>query len=173
MRFVIPVVVAGLIAPAAIAERSASSPSTRTVPCSESIDVTRFPYVGDRRPSLRYRLVLGVVSVPASYLAQVVPTQQRPWSYWRKAGLVIRAGSPLVRVSVTQSWRNRAAITWGNNTGIVESLRIAGCGTPQAIGYAYAGGFYLRSPSSCVPLVFRVGTRAATVRFGVGRRCAR
>ena len=36
---------------------------------------------------------------------------------------------------------------------------------------AYAGGFFLRSPSVCVPLIFRVGARSATVRFGIGRRC--
>ena len=39
-------------------------------------------------------------------------------------------------------------------------------------GYAYSGGFFLRSRAACVPLVFRVGSRSAVVRFGVGRRCA-
>jgi hypothetical protein len=70
----------------------------RTVPCSESIDGTKFPYVG-------YRLVLDAVSAPPAFLKQVVPTGERPWG------------------------------------------------------------------SACVPLIFRVGGRSATVRFGLGRRC--
>jgi hypothetical protein len=38
-------------------------------------------------------------------------------------------------------------------------------------GFAYSGGFFLRSPGACLPLTFRVGQRSATVRFGLGRRC--
>jgi hypothetical protein len=116
--------------------------------------------------------VLGVVSVPPAYLRQVVATHERPWAYWRKAGLVVWS-TAAVSVSVPQAWRNRVAITWGNNTGIVSSLRIAAC--PVYFGErgsdAYAGGFYLGSRSACVPLIFRVGHRSATVRFGIGRAC--
>jgi len=36
----------------------------------------------------------------------------------------------------------------------------------------YSGGFLLKTQSACVPLTFRVGSRSATVRFGVGKRCA-
>jgi hypothetical protein len=138
--------------------------SVRTVPCDERIDTTRFPYAG-------YRVVLGVVAVPPAYLQQVVATRTRAWAYWRKAGLVVRAGAPTLAVSVPKAWRRRAAITWGNNTGVVASLRIAGCDGAQHVGYAYAGGFFLRASSACVPLTFRVGGRSATVRFGIGRRC--
>jgi hypothetical protein len=141
-----------------------SASSVRTVPCGERIDTTRFPYPG-------YRAVLRSVSVPPGYLQQVVSTRPRPWGYWRKAGLVVRAGSPTVTVSVPRTWRRRAAITWGNNTGVVASLRIAGCDGAAKVGYAYAGGFFLRASSACVPLTFRVGGRSATVRFGIGRRC--
>jgi len=144
----------------------------RTVPCSEVIDTTRFPYIGDRRPAHRYRLVLGVVSVPPAYMEQVVPTKERPWAYWRKAGLVVRASGASVTVSVPAAWRRRAAISWGNGgAGRFGSVRIAGCGSDKTTGDAYAGGFYLRSSSACVPLIFTVGTRTQTVRFGVGRRC--
>ena len=43
--------------------------------------------------------------------------------------------------------------------------------SPPKVWNAYAGGFYLRSRSACVPLKFRVGRRAKTVRFGLGKRC--
>ena len=149
-----------------------SSNSGRTVPCGESIDINRFPYVGDRRPQYRYRLVLGAVSVPPPYLAQVVPTGEKPWAYWRKAGLVVRAGGPAVSITVPTAWRTRGAIAWGyGNTGVFDSLRIVGCPGPMGRGFAYSGGFYLRSESACLPLVFSVGARNRTVRFGLGRRC--
>ena len=152
---------------------SAASPTPgRTVPCRESILGTKFPYVGSSRPQYRYRLVLGAVSVPPAYLAQVVSTGETLWAYWRKAGLVVRAGGQAVSISVPLAWRERAAITWGNGgNGVFDSLRIAGCPGGPARGLAYAGGFYLRSPSACLPLVFRVGRRSETVRFGIGRHC--
>jgi hypothetical protein len=151
---------------------AAGSTTARTVPCGESIDTTRFPYLGDRRPRYRYRLVLGAVSVPPAYLEQVVPTGHRPWVYWRKAGVVVQAGGQAVSISVAQAWRGRAAITWGNGgNGGFSSLRLEGCPGAASQGLAYAGGFYLRSPSACLPLVFRVGRRTETVLFGLGRRC--
>jgi hypothetical protein len=154
----------GLLLLLAAGTASTSASSVRTVPCDERIDRTRFPYA-------QYRVVLGSVSVPPGYLQQVVPTRTRPWAYWRKAGLVVRAGSPTVTVSVPRTWRRRAAITWGNNSGVVTSLRIAGCEGEPTVGYAYAGGFFLRASSACVPLTFSAGGRSATVRFGIGRRC--
>jgi hypothetical protein len=142
-----------------------------TVPCQEIIDHPRFPYVGSRDRRFRYRLVLGVLSVPPAYLGQGVATHERPWAYWWKAGLVLRASGEAVTVSVPDAWGNRAA-TWGNGgNSLVGSLRIAGCGSDPTMGNAYAGGFYLRSRSGCVPLIFRVGRSTATVRFGLGRAC--
>lgn len=86
--------------------------------------------------------------------------------------MLVRGLSPPVEVSVAPGWRSRAAIEWGN-TGPVSALRILRCGAnPDKPWNAYAGGFHLRSRSACVPLVFRVAGRSATVRFGVGRRCA-
>ena len=119
-----------------------------------------------------YRVVLGVVSVPPAYRRQVEPTHTKPWATSRKAGLVVHANAPPVDVSVPRAWRARAAITWGDS-GIVGALRIAPCAAflPSKPWNAYAGGFYLRARSACVPLVFRVGRRQQTVRFGLGRRC--
>src|ERR1700726_3843225 len=90
----------------------AFSPAARpVVPCDEIILDTKFPY-----RTGGYRAVLGVVAVPPLYLRQVVPTQSKPWAYWRKAGLVVRAGSPQVSVTVPPAWRTRASITWGNGS---------------------------------------------------------
>jgi hypothetical protein len=170
-----PIVLATIaLALAVVAAASSRSPGrtvTRTVPCSEIIDVTKWPYIGNREPRYRYRTVLGLVSVPPAYISQVVHLDEGTWPYWEKAGLVVRAGRGPVTVSVPLAWRKRAAIKWGGNTGIVSSLRIARCGSNPTRGNAYAGGFYLRSRSACLPLVFRAGSHSATVRFGLGRRC--
>jgi hypothetical protein len=138
------------------------------VPCDEIILDTNFPY-----PTAGYRTVLGVVAVPQAYLKQVVPTRRQPWAYWRKAGLVVRAGSPQVTVTVPRVWRTRASIAWGNGSAgsHAVSLAIASCAGPVNAGHAYAGGFYLRSASACVPLIFHVGGQHTTVRFGLGKRC--
>jgi hypothetical protein len=118
-----------------------------------------------------HRVVLGVVSVPPGYLRQVERVHIGPWRAWRKAGLVVRANAPPVLVSVPKAWRTRAAIIWGDSA-IVGALRIAPCSAfPSKAWNAYAGGFYLRSRSACVPLIFSVGPRRQTVRFGLGRRC--
>jgi hypothetical protein len=84
-----------------------------------------------------------------------------------------QTGAPLVSIRVPERWKTRVAIIWGNgNHDAGSSIQIAGgCGTDPGVGNAYAGGFYLRSRAACLPLVFRVGNRSATVRFGIGRRC--
>jgi hypothetical protein len=118
-----------------------------------------------------YRRVLGVISAPPAASTQgAVPTGERPWTHWRKAGLVIHGGSPPVTVSVPPAWRDRVAITWGN-TAPVSSLRVASCPVYDKPWNAYAGGFLLLSRTACVPLTFSVGGRSATVRFGIGRAC--
>jgi len=116
-----------------------------------------------------WTIVLGTVAVPQTYRPQVVSSGRRPWPYWSKMGLAVRGESP-VTVSVAQGWRNRVRIGWGDGAGSVVRFEPCAAYTPSEWG-VYAGGFYLREPSACVPLVFRVGQRRATVRFGVGRRC--
>jgi hypothetical protein len=170
MRSVVLVIAAGL----AVAAGSPSPERHRLVPCSESIDGTKFPYphFWRVRPELRYRLVLGAVSVPPAYHEQIVRNGSPPWPYFFKAGLVVRASGESVVVSVPRAWRERLRIAWGyGGHGVFTSLRIAGCHAKPTIGFAYSGGFYLRSAPACVPLIFRVGGRSATVRFGLGRRC--
>jgi hypothetical protein len=170
LRFALVAIVA--VTSCAASTALSAAPNTATprpvVPCDEVILDTKFPY-----RTGGYRMVLGAVAVPPLYLRQVVPTRSTPWAYWRKAGLVVRSGSPQVIVTVPRAWRSRAAITWGNGSAGHDSasLAIASCDGPADVGHAYAGGFYLRSHSACVPIVFQVGGRRATVRFGVGRRC--
>jgi len=171
MRLLAGLIVSAFALLAGVTALSVSAADRRTVPCGESIASTRFPYFGSSRPENRYRQVLGVVAVPPAFMPQVVPTGKMPWAYWRKQGLVVSASGKTVTVTVPKAWRRRAAITWGNGVRPVSSLRIEGCHTSAGVGYAYAGGFLLRSPSACVPLIFSVGSRSATVRFGVGQRC--
>jgi hypothetical protein len=114
------------------------------------------------------RLVLGVLAAPPANLEHAAPTGTRPWAYFAKYGIAIRADSPVVLITVPEAWRHRAAVGWGNDIGGVSSLRLLSC-PPQAGAWnAYAGGFYLRSASGCVPLVFEIGRETATLRFAIG-----
>jgi hypothetical protein len=156
---------AAVAASAAVAAH-ATATSTRvpTVPCRDVIGQARSGHDGG------YRVVLGVVSVPPARLTQVVPTGERRWPYWRKAGLVVRASGVSVGVSVPRVWGSRAAIVWGGS-GQVPALRIAACPSPPGVWNAYAGGFLIRTRRQCVPLTFTVGRRSQTVRFRVGGAC--
>jgi hypothetical protein len=172
VRIAVVIVVLALSGLTAVGIGSAASTRRRIVPCSESIDGTKFPYIGSNVPAQRYRLVLGTVSVPPAYHSQLVRNGTDPWFYFFKAGLVIRASGQSVLVTVPRAWRDRAAIAWGyGGNGVFQALRFAGCKALPSQGFAYSGGFYLRSAGGCLPLTFRVGHRSAKVRFGLGRRC--
>lgn len=114
------------------------------------------------------RLVLGVLAAPPAHLEHGAPTGTSPWAYFAKYGIAIRADSPAVLITVPVAWQHRAAIGWGNNADGVSSLRLLSC--PRQVGTwnAYAGGFYLRSASGCVPLVFEIGRQTATLSFAIG-----
>jgi len=118
------------------------------------------------------RVVLDAVSAPPIYLPGVVrdPTS-RPFLHWRKAGMVIRASRAAVTVSVPKEWRDRVHIVWGAPGTPATVLRFAPCPSSVETWNGYAGGFLLRRSSACVPLIFAVGKRRATLRFGVGRHC--
>jgi hypothetical protein len=153
---------------------SSSSAGTKTAPpaapplrvgCLQVIDRANEPFAGG------YRRVLGVIAAPPAYLPQVVRSADPHWPYWRKAGMVIRAGPRPVDVRVPANWRGRAAITWGNGLPPVSALRFTPCQTRPSVWNAYAGGFLLKARRACVPLVFAVGGERRVVRFGVGVRC--
>lgn len=170
-RLFVPVAVSALVAAPASSTASALSPQ-RIVPCSEITLRTKFPYLGGYPKQHRYRLVLDAVSVPPAHMEQIGATRDKSWPYFRKQGMVVRGDGVSVTISVSQGWRNRVGISWGNaGHGVMNSLRINGCGSDPTRGNAYAGGFYLRPSAACVPLVFKVGSRSATVRFGLGRPC--
>lgn len=119
------------------------------------------------------RVVLGVVAVPPAHIPQTVPSGSTRWPYWSKAGMVVRADSPPVTVSVLPAWRTRVSIGWGNVDGR-SSVRFESCPDSSSLGgwNPYSGGFQLRSRAACIPLRFTVAGRSATVRFGVGKRCS-
>jgi hypothetical protein len=115
--------------------------------------------------------VLGRVSVYTGYSQMPVPVPGHgPWRYWQKRGILILAGTGPVVVSVPSSWRQRAAITYGTY-GVVSSLVLTSCRQPPGVWDGYAGGIYLRTAASCVPLVFARGKQSVTVRFSVAGRC--
>jgi len=146
------------------AHAAATTERVPTIPCTDVVGQAKTP-----RDS-GYRVVLDVVSAPPARLMQVVATGERPWAYWRKAGLVVRAGGSTVAVSVPRAWRSRAAVMWGSS-GPVPALRIAACPSPAGVWNAYAGGFLIRTRRECVPLTFTVAGRSKTIRFGVGGAC--
>jgi hypothetical protein len=136
-----------------------------TVTCDQVIGRPKSPFADG------YRRVLGVVSVPAKFIPQVVKVSGLGWPYWEKSGIVLRAGRTPVTVSVPRAWRGRAAITWGNGKPAASAIRFAPCPSPPGVWNAYAGGFFLRQHGACVPLVFQVGQQRQRVRFGIDRRC--
>lgn len=118
-----------------------------------------------------YRLVLGVVSAPPATLPGTVRVPEFfPFPYWLKAGMVIGASRKPVTVSVPKAWAGRVRIGWGNPASPTTVVRFAACPS-QRNWNAYAGGFFLRTRSACVPLAFTVGRRHATLRFGLGQHC--
>lgn len=150
----------------ALASTAASAP-----PAAVGCESVIYP-VGDVVWTPR-RVVLGAVAVPLKYLPQTVETGDARWPWWSKSGLVVRADSPAITVSVPPRWRSRVAIGWGQ-VQPTSSLRIETCpplSRPEGWN-PYSGGFYLRARAACVPLTFTVAGRSATVRFGVGKRCA-
>lgn len=170
VRWVICLVVTGcLAAPGALAD--AADKPQRTIPCAEMIDVTTFPFLGSSQRRYQSRLVLGAVSVPPAFLDRSYPTEQTRWPHFAKHGMVVKSGAS-VTITVPRAWRKRVAISWGNALQrVFHTIRIAACDPSPKQGYAYAGGFFLQSPSACVPLVSVVGGRQQKVWFGIGRRC--
>jgi len=54
------------------------------------------------------RLVLGVLGAPPAHIERGASTATRPWAYFAKYGIEIRAGSPDVLITVPKAWRRSA-----------------------------------------------------------------
>ena len=103
-------------------------------PCAEVIDQVRFPYLGNRDPRYRARLVLDAVSAPPAAIPQSAPTESRPWTHFSKWGLVVRGGGGAdLSVTVPPAWRHRVAISWGNaQSRVFHTLRFLAVGRFRA-----------------------------------------
>ncbi len=168
--FVVVVLVAFCASSIAGTARGSSASAPLVVPCR---DITAGTAPAPGQAGTQSALGVIAVAAPAYERHPAVPVQNAGrWRYWMKAGVGVRLGRFTVTVTVTKAWRSRAGISWGNGA-IVSSLRFSGCvGAPLVFAWnAYVGGFYLRGPAACVPLVVSSAGRSATLRFGIGRRC--
>jgi hypothetical protein len=119
------------------------------------------------------RVVLGLVSVPPARIEHGVTSGIAAWKYFSKWGMAIRSHTA-VTVSVPRGWRSRVAVTWGASTAIAASIHFAPCrstATRSRPWNSYPGGFFMDTPTTCVPLRITVGHHSRTLRFGIGRNC--
>jgi hypothetical protein len=152
----------GLLASAP--QASARQTQVSVVSCNNVIASTR-------KPDSEERVVLGSFGAPPPRIQRAANGQGNGWQYFAKTGVQVEAGSLPVTVSVAPAFRHRAAISWGNAQPIVQTVRFASCRATATRWDAYAGGFFLRSRTACIPLVVRIGSRSKTVRVGIGKSC--
>jgi hypothetical protein len=114
------------------------------------------------------RTVLGDVVVPAARL-DMLPNGNGEWRYWDQAVFLVRGGSPLVTISVPRAYESRAALDLEIN-GVGTTFHVKACPNPRDWSVD-AGGFYLKAPAACIPLLVQAGARSATVWFGLGENC--
>jgi hypothetical protein len=137
-----------------------------SVACEESIGGARYSGTDEGA-----RILLGAISVPPDYRPEPgVPSGDKRWPYVVEVDVVFRAEQPPVEIAVPKEWRKRVAISLGN-TKLASSLRVAPCPNNGLPWNAFTLGFNLQERTACVPLVFRVGARSRTARFGLGKRC--
>jgi hypothetical protein len=149
---------------------TASAGAGQFVPTVRCNEIGLYSKTGD---DAGYRKVLGAVSAPPKYIPGTVEVPSSDgFSHWSKAGIWIHASNAVVvTVSVPKGWQDKARIGWGAPATTATTVRFEPCRSLGAAWDGYAGGFLLRDKSACVPLVFTVGNRRATLRFGVGRHC--
>ena len=173
--FLAPLLVLAACTGSINAAQSAAQPTEhsvfiQSVPCSMVI----LPDVKSSQALVGQRVVLGVVTAPPPYFPHPVKLRGGRWRYWQKWGPFTRSGNPPVLVTVPPEWQQRAAIKWGSTTGIATgTVRLPSCPGSRGTWNGYAGGFFLRSSSACLPLVFQVQRRTTIVRIGIGRHCGK
>jgi hypothetical protein len=152
---------------AVLAPRAAASPAIVTE-CDQIIGSQKLPVHHG------YHVIPGQVDVPVFMSQKAVVAADAGWPYWSKAGLVVHARSGVVTITVPAAWRRKAAFSWGNGYPPPQSrLQIASCPPRPYNWNGYAGGFYIRARTACVPLTFHVGRERRTVTIAIGRRCGR
>jgi hypothetical protein len=151
-----------------LASASAVHPKPLRVACSNVIGNET-----THQASHGSRLLLDSLFVPTGSSQEAIPLPlHHRWRYWMKAGVNVRAGTgPPVEISLPESWTGRARLTWGNGLPLSTTVEFARCGPRSAGWNGYAGGFYISSPSACVPLRIRVGRATASTTVAIGRRC--
>jgi hypothetical protein len=165
------VVISVLASAAPLGATVAASPprGTDVVPCSVAIKQTRHARLtsGDR-------LVLGRITVPQRIvqLDRAAPG----WDRFAKAGIDVRAGTPVV-LEVPKAWRRVYALEYAPGPHEVMrvgdgSVRVSvhSCAGLLGAWNAYAGGYVVRRPQ-CVPLIVRAGGKSARVHIAIGRKC--
>jgi hypothetical protein len=157
-------VVLAACASAALAQREGAS-FVPTVRCDEIVRYSPNASTADGN-----RLVLDGVLAPAFYLGGGVRTSGR-FPYWWKAPVMIHASSGVLTVRVAKPWRDRVRVVWGVPGTPAPVVRFAACPSSVDTWNGYSGGFLLRTKAACVPLIFTLGGRQATLRFGLGRHC--
>ena len=138
------------------------------VHCDGSQPVTGNPPVGSTP-----RIVLGRLALAPARLPYVVRRSDvRPFRWWSKAPLAIRAGSGAVTLTVPPPWRTRVAITYGDfrPDAAATALSFQPCPSAGTRWNAYPGGFFTTT-RVCFPLDVTVGGRTATVHTGMGVPC--
>src|SRR5213593_1576621 len=166
LRIAVLCATVGLVCAADVMASAASRTPGRTVPCRESIDGTKFPYVGSSRPRYRYRLVLGAVSVPPGYLAQVVRTGETPWPYWRKAGLVVRARAD----RKSRSLSRRLGVNEPGSPGATVATVYSTLSASRVAGAAQPTG--LLTPAAFISARPLLACRLSSASGGEARRSA-
>jgi hypothetical protein len=115
------------------------------------------------------RIVLGDVAVPPAYVGPMMQNGNGPWRYFRSAVFGVKGGSPPVTLSVPGGQQREAAIDLEVD-GLGHIFHIPGC-PPSHTWHATVGGFYLKTPTACLPLQVQVGQQSTLVTFGLGRHC--
>lgn len=159
-----------LVCTAVYAAFAASASAGQFVPTVRCNEIGLYSKTGGGEGN---RNVLGAVWAPPKNVPGTVKVPPSDgFSYWSKAGIWIHASDTVVvTVSVPKAWRDKARIGWGAPATAAAAVRFEPCRSLGAAWDGYAGGFMLRDKSACVPLVFTVGNRRATLWFGVGRHC--
>ncbi len=149
-------------------------PSTSSAaPAAESV-LNCGSFIGNSTQPAPFRVVLGVVALPASPGYQALATSlsgDGPGAprLFAKTGLLIRSGTTF-ELTVPARFTSQLSIGWGTPGPPSHRVLVHNCAGPGGGWLAYAGGYWINHPA-CVPLTVTVGGRQQQVHIGVGTAC--